>query len=172
MKRIAVLFVIPVLMALLAAPVLAQMDLPSGTDLIADGRDTALDVGDLIVEADGTIAFVIDEDGTDWRLEETHLYVGDEAPSKSSPGQFPYKHEELGLVTSDVYVVDFAAADLNGDGVVYVAAHAGLSMQVGVDPDTGEPIYADESAWAQGDEAIGKAKNWATCFAVNVPSAG
>jgi len=100
---------------------------------------------------------------------ETHLYVGDEAPAKSAPGKFPYKHEELGGVASDAYSVDLAAADLDGDGIVYIAAHAGLIMQIGVDPETGEPIYADETAWAEGDEPIGKGKNWATCFSVTVP---
>ena len=169
MKRILALFVIPVLIVVMVTPVLAQVSLPFTTDLIADGRDTALDVGDLTVAADGTITFQIDEANTDWRLEETHLYVGDEAPAKSAPGQFPYKHEELGGTTLDVYNIDLAAADLDGDGIVYVAAHAGLIMQIGLDPDTLQPIYADETAWAQGDEPIGKGKNWATCFSVSAP---
>lgn len=173
MKRILSLLVIPVLMAIMVTPVLAQVSLPYTTDLIADGRETALDVGDLTVAADGTVTFQIDEASTDWRLEETHLYVGDEAPVKSSPGQFPLKHEELGGVVADVYSVDLAAADVNGDGIVYVAAHAGLvrQVQIGIDEITGEPIYADETetAWAQGDEAIGKGKNWATSFSVAVP---
>ena len=169
MKRLLVLLVIPILMVAMATPVLAQVSLPYTTDLIADGRDTALDTGDLIVAVDGTITFQIDETNTDWRLEETHLYVGDEAPAKSSPGQFPYKHEELGNAASDVYVVDIAAADTNADGIVFVAAHAQLIMQIGIDPDTGEPIFAEESAWAQGNEPIGKGKNWATCFSVTLP---
>ena len=169
MKRILASLVIPVLMVVLVTPVLAQVSLPYTTDLIADGRETALDVGDLNVAADGTITFQIDEASTDWRLEETHLYVDDEAPAKSAPGQFPYKHEELGGVASDAYSVDLVAADVNGDGIVYIAAHAGLIMQIGEDPETGEPIYADETAWAQGDESIGKGKNWATFFSVMVP---
>jgi len=169
MKKFLALLVVPVLMVVLVAPVLAQVSLPFTTDLIADGRDTALDVGDLTVAADGTIIFQIDEAGTDWRLDETHLYVGDEAPEKSAPGQFTYKNEELGGAASDVYTIDLAAADLDGDGIVYVAAHAGLIMQVSVDPDTEEPIYADETAWAQGDEPIGKGKNWATFFSVTLP---
>ncbi len=172
-KKILALLAIPVLMALLVTPVLAQVSLPYTTNLIADGRDSALDVGDLTVAADGTVTFQIDEANTDWRLEETHLYIGDEAPAKSSPGQFPNMHEELGSAASDSYAVDLAAADVNGDGIVYVAAHAELirQVQIGVDEITGEPIYATETetAWAQGDEAIGKGKNWATCFSVSVP---
>jgi hypothetical protein len=170
MKRILTLLVIPALMVILVTPVLAQVGLPYTTDLIADGRgETPLDVGDLDVAADGTITFQIVE--TDpphgWLLEETHLYVGDEAPAKSAPGRFPYKHEELGGVVSDTYSVDLAAADVDGDGIIFIAAHAGLIMLIGEDPDTG-PIYADETAWAQGDEPIGKGKNWATCFEVDL----
>jgi hypothetical protein len=170
MKKLTVLLLV-VALAVAAIPtaVMAQASLPFTTDLIADGRDTALDVGDLTIDADGTITFQINEASTDWRLEETHLYVGDEAPAKSAPGRFTFKHEELGGVAQDVYNVDLAAYDVDGDGIIYIAAHAGLIMQIGEDPDTGEPIYADESAWAQGDEAIGEGKNWATCFSVTVP---
>jgi hypothetical protein len=171
MKRYLLLVAIPALVATLVAPALAQASLPFTTDLIADGRDTAEDVGDLTVEADGTVTFQIDEAGTDWRLAETHLYVGDMAPRKSSPGKFTFKNEDLGGEVTDVYSVNLAAADADGDGEVYVAAHAELIMQIGVDPETGEPVFIDESAWAQGDKAIGKGSNWATCFAVAVPAA-
>lgn len=170
MKKLIVLLLVATLaVAMIPTVVMAQASLPFMTDLIADGRDTALDVGDLDVDTDGTITFQIDEASTDWRLEETHLYVGDEAPAKSAPGQFLYKHEELGGAASDVYIVDLAAADLDGDGIVYVAAHARLIIQNGVDPDTGDPIYVYETAWAQGDEPIGKGKNWAMFFSVIVP---
>ena len=170
MKKLLILMLVAAL-AIAAIPivVMAQASLPFTTDLIADGRGEAPDVGDLTVAVDGTITFQIDEANTDWRLDETHLYVGDLAPAKSAPGKFPYKDEELGGVSSVAYSVDLAAYDADGDGIVYVAAHAALIMQIGEDPDTGEPIYDYESAWAQGDEAIGKGKNWATCFSVTVP---
>lgn len=135
--------------------------------MIADGRDTALDVGDLTVAADGTITFQIDEASTAWRLEETHLYVGDEPPTKSSPGKFPYMHLELGGAVSDSYSVDLAVADVDGNGIIYIAAHAELIM-IDEDPITGEPIYTYETAWAQGDQSIGNGKNWATYFSVEV----
>ena len=172
MRKILALAVIPVLMLAIVTPVLAQATLLFTTDLITDGRDTAVDVGDLTVAADGSITFQIDEASTEWRLAETHLYVGDTAPRSSSPGRFPLKHEELGGVASDSYdadEVDLVAADVNGDGIVYIAAHAELVMLIGVDPDTGEPIYAYETAWATGDQLIGKGKNWATCFSVTLP---
>lgn len=169
MKRILALLAIPILMGVLVTPVLAAATLPFTTDLVADGRDTALDVGDLTVAADGTITFQIDEASTDWRLAETHLYVSDVSLTlkRSSPGKFPLKHEELGGVLTDVYNVNLAAADVNGDGIVYIAAHAELIMLLYVDPELG-PIYAYETAWAQGDQSIGKGKNWATFFSVNV----
>lgn len=170
MKKVIVLLLVAALaVAAIPTVVMAQASLPFTTDLIADGRDTALDVGDLTVDADGTITFQIDEANTDWRLEETHLYVGDGAPAKSAPGKFPYKHEDLGGESSVVYTINLAAYDVDGDGIVYVAAHAGLIMQIGEDPETGDPIFDYESAWAQGDEPIGKGKNWATCFSVVVP---
>jgi len=90
-------------------------------------------------------------------------------PSKSAPGRFPYKNEELGGAASDLYEIDLATIDLDGDGVVYIAAHAELIRQIGIDPDTQEPIFEDESAWAQGDKPIGKGSNWATCFTVELP---
>ncbi|MBI4188119.1 MAG: hypothetical protein HY529_02820 [Chloroflexi bacterium] len=169
MKKILALLAIAILTLVLATPALAQVSLPFTTNLIADGRGEAPVVGTLTVAADGTITYQIDEASTGWRLQETQLYVGDAAPAKSAPGQFPNKHEELGGVASDSYIVDLAAADLNGDGIVFIAAHAGLIMQIGVDPETGEPIYTDETAWAQGDESIGKGKNWATFFSVVIP---
>jgi hypothetical protein len=170
MKKLTVILLVAALaIAVIPTAVMAQATLPFTTDLIADGRGAAPDVGDLTVDADGTITFQIDEANTDWRLDETHLYVGDLAPEKSAPGQFTYKDEELGGIASVAYSVDLAAYDANGDGIVYIAAHAALIMQIGEDPDTGEPIYDYESAWAQGDEAIGKGKNWATCFSVTVP---
>ena len=114
MKRILALLVVPVLIVVMLTPALAQESLPFTTDLIADGRETALDVGNLTVATDGTVTFQIDEASTDWRLEETHLYVGDEPPAKSAPGKFTYKHEELGGNASDVYTVGLAAADSDG----------------------------------------------------------
>jgi hypothetical protein len=164
MKRILALLVIPVLMMVLVIPVQAQVNLPFTTDIITDGRDTASDVGDFTVDFDGTVTFQIDEAGTNWRLAETQLYVGDEPPLKSKPDKFPYKHEGLGGIASDVYNFDFSAADLNGDGIVYIAAHVTLIMQTGVNPKSKKPFIANETAWAQGDEFTGKGKNWITFF--------
>ena len=173
MKKVSIGILAAVMVLAIAAPVLAQV--PYTTDLIADGRGSAQDVGDLIVESDGAsleVTYQIDEANTEWRLEETHLYVGDAAPSKSAPGRFAYKHEELGGVAADSYEILLTEVDLDNDGKVYIAAHAELRKDTGlIDELTGEPIYEYETAWAQGDEPIGKGKNWATCFEVEVPQA-
>ena len=129
-----------------------------------------MDIGNLMVDTDGKITFQIDRSGTDWRLAVTYLYVGDEPPVKNAPGQYPYKHK-LDGAGSDVYYVDLEAADLNGDGIVYVAGHAELTAQIGIDPVTGEPIYADENAWAQGDKSIGRGRNRAPYAAVILKTA-
>ena len=73
MKIVSITLAILALILTTVTPALAQAVLPFTTDLIADGRDTALDVGDLTVDADGTVTFVIDEAACDWLLEETHL---------------------------------------------------------------------------------------------------
>ena len=103
MKRILVLFAIPILLLTLVTPVFAQVGLPYTTDLIADGREAALDVGDLSIDVNGTVTFQIDEGNVDWRLEETHLYVGDEAPDKHSPGSWPPIPLPAGIFYPDLY---------------------------------------------------------------------
>ena len=155
----------------IVAPVSAQPAIhstPFTTNLIAEGRDTAEDVGDLEVDFSGTslnVTYVIDEFGTDWRLAETHLYVGDSAPSKSSPGKFSYKHEDLEGVLGDSYTVSLVDMDLDEDGIVYIAAHAELQQEVVID-DIPTTIY--ETAWAQGDYLIRLYANWAMYSVVEV----
>jgi hypothetical protein len=167
-KFLIILLAIPILLATLATPVFADETVFS-TDLNV-GRKAAIDVGDFIVtlgedNGDTTITFtyLIDEENTDWRLDETHLYIGNEPPTKSAPGRFPYKSENLGGALSNEYT--FYLDDIyGGEGTLYVAAHAGLVMEIGQDPVTGDPIYAYETTWAQGDYPIGKGANWATYF--------
>lgn len=172
MKKLILSCCLSVVLLATAIPALAVS--PDTARLIADGRETALDVGALTIEINSeniTATFAIDEASTEWRLDETHLYVGDGAPVKHSPGKFACKNEQLGGVSSDSLDILISEADTDGDGIVYIAAHAALVMQNGVDPDTGEPIYIYESAWAQvgeNDLPIGKGKNWATCVEVDL----
>ncbi|GEM_PF-6837218 len=171
MKRILSLLAIPLTLALVATPVMAQAALPYETDLITDGGEERDNVGSLSVGDDGTIVYAIDEDATDWRLAKAHLYVGDEPPAKHAPGRFPHHSGDLDGVLTYEFMVELEGDE---DGIVYIAAHAELIMEVGVDED-GEPIYAYETAWAQAevqdedsiDEPIGKGRNWATYFTVD-----
>ena len=94
MKKVMISICLSLLALVMAAPALAVT--PNAAQLIADGRDTALDVGELTIELiddNILIVYTIDGAATEWRLEETHLYVGNEAPEKHSPGKFPYKNE-------------------------------------------------------------------------------
>jgi hypothetical protein len=153
---------IPLLAALMALVVLAGVlpvsasDPTSVTlDLIIDGRDTAQDIGDVVVNYDGegqfTVVYTIDD--PTWTLVETHVYLGEAAPAKSAPGKFPYTAADTILLTPAT------------GATVYVAAHAQLEMEI-VDPETGEIIVIEETGWAQSAELsnipIPPGKNWAT----------
>ncbi len=119
-------------------------------DLITDGGDNPTDVGDLKVTHDAgvfNVEYILD---TPWEIVDTHVYIGTNPPSKSSPGKFPYT----------AGVIDFGSPP-----PVYIAAHAKIRMQTGVD-ENGNPVYAYAGVWAQTGEdiSIGKGANWATCF--------
>lgn len=171
MKRILSLLVVPVLMMILAIPGLAQTNLPYTTDLTINSGEITSDIGDLTVYSNGIVIFQIDEFVTDWRLAETQLYVSDEPPLKSKPDKFPYKHTGLGGTATDVYNIDLYAADLNGDGIVYIAARAGVTRQIGIKKN-GKLITADETAWAQGDEFTGQGNNRIMFFTVTTSPVG
>jgi hypothetical protein len=64
-----------------------------------------IDVGTVSVWNDSTNLYVQYDTTGGWTLEETHLYVGTVPPEQAAPGQFPYKHEELGGATSDLYTI-------------------------------------------------------------------
>ena len=70
----------------------------------------------------------------DWYLTEYHVYVGDEPPAKSAPGQFPYGGELDPTLDLQEFVVD--GIPFPG-GCQIVAAHA-------VVEDRSEPISGDE----------------------------
>lgn len=171
MKRVLSLLVVPVLMMILAIPALAQESLPYTTDLTINSGQVVTDIGDLTVYSNGTVIFQIDELSTDWRLAETQLYVSDEPPLKTKPDKFPYQHTGLVGTTTDVYNIDLYAADLNGDGIVYVAGHVELISQT-ISAKSGKSSVTKDSACAQGDEFTGKGKNQITFFTVTISPVG
>jgi len=155
MKKFIVLSIILLMLAGFAITSSAQE--PMVVDLLAG---QTIKVGTLTVKVDGTdlvVTYSITEPG--WELGETHLYVGTSVPAKSAPGQFPYGPEEV--VANEVeYVIPFADF---GELPVCIAAQAEVRKQTGVDPDTGELIYQEETAWAEG-VLIRPGKNWAMYF--------
>ncbi|HJX13679.1 MAG: hypothetical protein A2Z29_11290 [Chloroflexi bacterium RBG_16_56_11] len=169
-KALFVLMALPVLLAVPVTPVAADESFSYELNV---GRDE-VDVGGFTVTISGseaTFALLIDDTATDWRLDEMHLYVGDTPPAKSAPGRFPYKHQDLGGTLLDEFVIDLSEIDLDGDEIVYVAAHARLVMQSGVD-GADEPVYVYETTWAQGEYPIGKGANWATYFELELDQGG
>jgi len=172
MKKFLALLGLPVLMLVMAAPVTAQDSLPCTTNLIVNSRNSTQVVGDLTVGIDGTVTFQIDENATNLRLSDTQLYVGDTPPRGMNSIRFPYRHDRLSGVTSDVYNVDLAAADKNGDGIVYMAAQAGLTARFSINnPRFRRPMFTNftnETAWAQGDQPSRRNINSTQYFSVPV----
>ena len=143
-----------------------------------------INVGNLNVKVDGTdlvVTYTITEPG--WELIETHLYVGKTNPKvdlNSAPGQFPYSEEHDPAVLTVTYIIPISGIDsyslkggkkwvadddpgIGSEDKIYIAAQAEVRIQTGVDPDTGEPVYQEESVWAEGDP-IRPDKNWAMYF--------
>jgi len=145
---------------------------PFVTDLIADGRDSAIDVGDVLVWNDGDdlyVKYLITEPG--WCLTETHLHVAESLeliPQKNGnpiPGKFEYKDEHncITVYTHEIPLV------WSIDVPLCIAAHAKVqndTVPVGWDSE-GNPIsYWTETGWGAGFEFPGK--NWATYFSYTV----
>jgi len=107
------------------------------------GQD--IDVGTVSVWHDGVELHVTYNTTGDWVLTETHLAVAtsiDGIPQNKNdnpiPGKFSYKHEDLGGVTSDPYMIPLNGWDVETE--LLIAAHASLLNLV----DTVD-VYADET---------------------------
>ncbi len=131
-------------------------------DLIAGQH---YDAGDVYVYAykdlvTDTVTVTIDiEADNGWGLEETHVYVGAEPPSKSAPGRFDYQHEALGGASFDSYEIALDGFDVACNSTLYIAVHAVVK---GVDNG-----HRTETAWGEGYE-IRAGKNWAMYFPTTV----
>ena len=130
--------------------------------------DQVINVGNLTVVVDGTdLVVTYDLTGSGWELLETHLYIGDEQPTKSAPGRFPYGPDDA---TIGQYIRVYTI-DLEGFiGTLYIAAQA----EIGMVDENDEPVLDEndeqfeESAWADGTQ-IRPGKNWAMYFEFVVP---
>lgn len=112
MKKVLFPILALVLVTVLALPMAVAAHTegsPFVTDLIADGGEPpGIVVGTVSVWNDGTDLTVTYEiTDLDWIITETHLYVGQNIPFTSTPGQFPYDDGDADLVTDTVvtYVI-------------------------------------------------------------------
>jgi len=113
----------------------------SGIAYLTKGTETApdvftlyagqnIDVGTVEVWNDGEELHIVYNTTGGWEMTETHLAVAtsiDGIPQKNGnppPGQFPYKHEDLGGVIIDEYVISLNGWDVETE--LLIAAHASL----------------------------------------------
>jgi hypothetical protein len=113
--------------------------------IILDTRQTVIDTLTseyfLFVEFRITVA--------DWYLTETHVYFGDTAPKKNSPGKFPYKHmaDEIGPnATRDIFLIPLPT-DLE---YFWFSAHAVVDG----------PGGSSETAWGENEFTFDKGWGW------------
>ena len=143
--------------------------------LWADNMNT--NSGNVTISIDGDTLSVSYDTTDGWVMTETHIYVGTVAPTKSSPGRFPYMHEDLGGITSDNYSISLSELGLVDGGTVYISAQAALQkpmLDANGNPvldEEGNQVYIEEGAWAEGDP-LPTGKNWAMYFSLDAPAAG
>ena len=89
-----------------------------------------------------------------WKMTKTHLYVGSEAglPKNAAPGQFTYKADHKGGVTTYTYTIPLAGLD----PCMVVAAHAEVNGGV----DANGKSLGGQTAWGKGDRDYPNANNW------------
>jgi hypothetical protein len=114
-----------------------------GTITLYAGQD--IPVGTVSVSNDGTNLYVTYNTTGGWVMTETHLAVAtslDVIPQTKKgnpiPGQFPYKHEDLGYVTSDPYEIPLVDLGVGADDNLYIAAHAKVIRPI---EDCWEPVW-------------------------------
>ena len=83
----------------------------------------------------------------DWYITETHVYFGEDAPAKHSPGKFPYKHE--GGDIAPLAKVDSYLIPLPTDWEFFwFSAHAVvINIKGGEETAWGENEYEFEHGW-------------------------
>lgn len=118
------------------------------THLIA-GKDWDNPAGVVTVRDDGTNLYVTFETTDGWILEDTHLYVGTEPPTKAAPGRFPFKNQTA-------YTILLSTLGVECGDDLYIAAHAVVSRD-----------GQEETAWAD-SYGIPFVKGWAMYFQYEV----
>ena len=99
-------------------------------DLLA-GQNTL--AGHVVITNDTTNLTVVFTTVGDWVIMKDHVYVGLTPPPTNAPGQWPYKHDNLGGVTTDTFVIPLPTGAVCGS-TIYVSTHADLQEY---NPNTG-----------------------------------
>jgi Ca-activated chloride channel family protein len=131
----------------------AYINVAQTANLIADGGDEYLDVGDVTIWQDATNVYVKYVTTGGWEMTETHLHVDDAVADipqnkKGNPkiGKFDYSNVHSPAVTEYTYTIPWS---LSSGDILYIAAHAVVRKETGQD-DEGNPIYREETAWGEG----------------------
>jgi hypothetical protein len=136
------------LLTILVLAIALMAGTASAADMIADGGDEKIDVGDVTVVLDYPYFDVTFTTVDGWVMTETHVQVFFEHPitgeligirlkkGNPAPGKFDFKHEGLGGVTLDEYddeidVVELADVLVDpGLYNIYVAGHASVQKEI------------------------------------------
>ena len=88
----------------------------------------AINVGTVTVAIVGENLVVTLETIDGWLMLDTHLYLNPTTPPTWPPPwvAFPYKHEGLGGVTTDQYVISLPSLGVGCDDTLYISTHANL----------------------------------------------
>ncbi|MCK4434583.1 hypothetical protein KAU92_03750 [Candidatus Bathyarchaeota archaeon] len=97
-----------------------------------------------------------------WEFTETHLYVGITPPSKSSPGRFPYGHDNLGGVATDTYTIPLAELGVECGDTLYFAVHAVVRMWT-------DECWLEETGWAGILCGVPFRHGWGAYFYATIP---
>jgi hypothetical protein len=138
-----------------------------------------IEAGSIIITHDADNVYITFVTIAGWEITTTHVYVGKTDPAggdalSSAPGQFPYSAVHNPTIIEYTYTIALTdidsydmpkgqkwVADTNPgvalDQTIYIATHAEAQKEIGTDGE-GNPIYQEESAWADGDEF---GKGWA-----------
>ena len=178
------------LMVLAVAALLCGLMVPAtggAVDLIADGRGTHFDAGDVTFSSDGSGLTVTVTAAAPWCFKDVHIDV------QTDPGSFPKVGKGNPKLGAFAYKQDFdfaglavtttASAFFPGvtTGIFVVAVHAGIVDKSKADPTgvgevtvdvNGDTIldaadYTYESAWIDGLPFGGK--NWAMYYQITLP---
>lgn len=141
----------------------AYINVAYSTDLIADGGDEYLDVGDVIIWQDATNLYVKYVTDSGWYMTETHLHVSDVLANipqtkKNNPQIGKFMENDVHSPPTDevLYTFEWTWA---AKAKLYIAAHAVVQKEVESLIECEPPVYRVETAWGEGTDFGGA--SWA-----------